>query len=246
MAREKGPRRLLVDDVRDEIRARIKDGRFQAGTQIPPEAELGEILDVSRPTLREAIRGLVEEGYLARRHGSGTFVLERAKLHNNLDVNFGVTELIETMGMDAGARLIRVVTGPADEGVAVALSLRPGSSVLSVERVRTADGQPVVYSVEWIPGKLLRDPSVLDSLSGSLYRMLEEATTIKIHHGIAKITAVRASEVHSRALMIKRGAPLLYSAQVDYDQHDRPCIFSHEWYAPELIELQVYRRGTRA
>ena len=62
---------------------------------------------VSRATIREAVRGLVEEGYLSRRHGSGTYVTARPLLRNSLDRNFSYTSYLESTGVRAGRRITR-------------------------------------------------------------------------------------------------------------------------------------------
>jgi GntR family transcriptional regulator len=238
-------RTLPVDTVRDDIRARIDDGRYRPGERLPAEAELAAEHGVSRLTLREAVRGLVEEGYLARRHGTGTFVIGRAKLRNNLGVNMGVTQLIDRMGMASGVSNLQVRSERADEQISSSLSIRPGSVVRRVERVRTADDRPVVYSVEWIPEWVIPEPATLEAISGSLYALLERTAGIRIHHGIATISAVSATALTARILGVRAGSPLLYSSQIDYDEDEQPCIYSSEWYRPDQIELQIYRKGSR-
>ncbi len=57
-----------------EICREIRDGSFQPGDQLPPERELAVQLDVSRTSLREALRGLEIAGIVESRHGGGTFV----------------------------------------------------------------------------------------------------------------------------------------------------------------------------
>lgn len=58
----------------DAILSRIHSGEFPIGEALPPEAELATLLDVSRPTMREAVRSLSTRGVLRVIHGSGTFV----------------------------------------------------------------------------------------------------------------------------------------------------------------------------
>ena len=76
-------RPLLTDVVRDELRRAVITGGYEPGSKLPNEDALAERFDVSRPTVREAVRGLVEEGYLIRRQGSGTFVTGRPLLRNS-------------------------------------------------------------------------------------------------------------------------------------------------------------------
>ena len=86
--------RLRSVSVQDELKQRIDRGELPAGARLPSEPELAAELQVSRATLREALRAMELEGLLRRRQGSGTFVAEHPRMANSLDVNFGVTDAI--------------------------------------------------------------------------------------------------------------------------------------------------------
>lgn len=242
--RKRNSRKLLLTDVvRDRLRRNILSGVYPPGHKLPPENELVDLYGVSRVTLREAVRGLVEEGYLSRRHGLGTYVTEKPKLKNNLDVNFGVTQLIRSMNMTPGNRDVRIAEQGASERVARALSLETGHPVIRLERIRTADGDPIVYSVEFLPKALLddRNTSIRD-LSGSLYEFLSDLG-YPVHHGIAAIDSVVADQEMAHRLAVSPGVPLLHLAQVDYSEDGHPYLFSLEWYRSEALHVTVYRRG---
>lgn len=68
------PRRSLVDTTIDLMRAQIDDGRWKVGDRIPKEAELAEMLQVGRNTVREAVRVLSHARVLEVRQGDGTYV----------------------------------------------------------------------------------------------------------------------------------------------------------------------------
>ena len=91
---------------------------------------------------------LEDDGLVARRHGVGTFVRDHPIL-KNLNFNFGITEMINSAGLTSGTSHLAVQTETADEEKAEQLRVPQGTPLITVERVRTADGRPVVYSV-WI------------------------------------------------------------------------------------------------
>src|SRR6266498_4626127 len=150
------PQRRSVS-VHDELRQSIDQGRFPPGTRLPSEPELAAEFRVSRATLREALRALEGEGLLRRRRGSGTYVAELPRVANSLDLNFGVTEAIRSAGMRAGIARGRQWTEPASAAEAGRLELEPGQDVLVVERVRTAEGKPVVLSRDVVFSSLVGD-----------------------------------------------------------------------------------------
>src|SRR4029450_4969301 len=196
--RETGARpRLRSVSVQDELKQRIDRGDLPAGTRLPSEPELAAELQVSRATLREALRAMELEGLLRRRQGSGTFVAEHPRMANSLDVNFGVTDAIRAAGMTAGMAAGRHWVGPAPAAAPTLFELEPGQAVLVVERVRTAEGKPVVLSRDLFPSRLVEGhpEAVAGMLDRSIYDVLERDLGIVIHHGVARFRPVRADQV---------------------------------------------------
>jgi GntR family transcriptional regulator len=237
--------RLRSVTVRNELSQRIDDGVFPAGTRLPSEPALATELGVSRATLREALRVLESEGRLRRAWGSGTYVSEGRRVVNSLDMNFGVTDAITAAGMRAGTEQGRYWLEPASPSEAARLKLQPGQDVLTIERVRTADGRPVVLSRDIVPSALLqgRADIVELMLRGSVYETLERELGVVIQHGIASFQPVRADQIVARRLGIRRGELLLAIWQVDYDTEERPVLSSHEYHIADAFEFSVMRRG---
>jgi GntR family transcriptional regulator len=121
--------RVLPALVRDEMAARISSGEWRPGQRLPSEPELAASFGVSRSTLREALRSLEEDGFLTRARRAGTFVTHRPRLLNNLDVNFGVTDLIRSMGLRPGTENLKSYRALATEEEAKRLSLPPSAPV---------------------------------------------------------------------------------------------------------------------
>lgn len=67
----------ISDIIMQELESMILDGSFKPGEKLPPERELAEKFEVSRPSLREAIQKLVAKGILFSRQGGGTYVSEQ-------------------------------------------------------------------------------------------------------------------------------------------------------------------------
>src|SRR5712691_8434303 len=206
--------------VRDELTQRIGRGLLPAGSRLPSEPALASELGVSRATLREALRELESEGLVRRMWGAGTFVADGRRVANSLDLNFGVTDAIRAAGMQAGIEQARHSMEPATVSEAARLELQPGSDVLVVERVRTADGKPVVLSRDIVPGRLIaKRPELADEmLKRSIYEVLERDLGLAIHHGVASFRPVKADVTVARRLGIQRGELLLAIWQVDYSE----------------------------
>src|SRR5438094_8328334 len=149
--------------VREELTQRIDSGMLAAGSRLPSEPALATELGVSRATLREALRTLETEGLVRRLWGAGTFVADGRRVTNSLDLNFGVTDAIRAAGMEAGIEQAGHSMEPATVSEAARLELQPGSDVLVVERVRTADGKPIVLLLHILMGRLVgKAPELCD------------------------------------------------------------------------------------
>ncbi|HET8785780.1 MAG TPA: GntR family transcriptional regulator [Candidatus Limnocylindrales bacterium] len=235
-------RPLLADVVRDGLRRAVITGGYEPGSKLPNEDALAERFDVSRATIREAVRGLVEEGYLVRRQGSGTFVTARPLLRNSLDTNFSYTAYLESTGVRAGRRILGVRVVPADESVAARLRIDEGTRVVELTRVRTADDRPAVFSIDRMPADIVDAERDRDALSGSIYAMLASLGH-PVRHGEAAVEPAAADGELAAMLAVPEGTLLQHLEQVDVDASGRRVLYSLEWHVPSVIELRVYRRG---
>jgi GntR family transcriptional regulator len=229
--------------VRDELASRMTSGHIPPGSKLPPEPELAEELGVSRPTLREALRSLEENGFVTRTRGAGTYATHRPRLRNNLDLNFGVTEAITAAAMVPGTIESSVHTEGATDAQAEALDLLPGDPVAILERVRTADGSPVVFSRDVVSARMLSATELAKMpLDGSLYELFEHRGHV-VEHGVVTVEPIRADRTIARRLRIKAGALLLFLCQVDFGTEGEPLLLSLEHHVAEAFEFSVVRRG---
>ena len=136
----------LYQQVIDIIKNEINSGAYKAGARIPNEFELAESYKVGRVTVRRAIEELVQQGYLTKRQGKGTFVnapkLKR-KIRQKDDVQ-SFSDACRVNGMEPGACVISRKILPADSTEAQFFGVPVGTDLICVERVRTADGVPVM------------------------------------------------------------------------------------------------------
>jgi len=237
--------KTLTESAQNEIRNAILAGRFAPGSQLPGEMELASILGVSRTVVRDALRILEEDGLITRRQGLGTFVRKSAIL-NNLSLNFGATDMIISAGMTPGTARVTVRAEAADNRAAEALGLEPGAPIVTIERVRTADGRPVVYSLDMLPRKLVGDVDELRRQAEqerSLYAVMNAQLRLSVEYGVTRILPVLASDDIAKALHIKRRSPLLCLFQTDFTAADEPILYSREYHLPDAFDFMILRRG---
>jgi GntR family transcriptional regulator len=232
---------LLADRLRDELLEEIASSHLQPGTKLPTEGQLAKRFNVSRATVREAVRGLVEAGYVTRRRGSGSYVTERRRMPHGLDSTLSYLAMIETAGARAGMRILEAAFEPCCQEDAP-LQLDPGDAVLAVERVRTADDRPVIYSLDRIPARLLRTDLDLQNLDPSLFALLSSSGHAA-DHATATLRAVASTSQTAKVLGVRRGRPLLYIEEVDYGRDGNPVMLSKEWHVSEAFDVRINRKA---
>lgn len=235
---------LLADRLRDELLEEMTSSQLRPGDKLPTEGELATRFGVSRATVREAVTSLVEAGYVTRRHGSGSYVSERRRMPHGLDSTLSYLAMIESAGVRAGMRVLDAVLEQSSK-IDSPLQLSQGDTVLAVERVRTADDQPVIYSRDRIPARLLRADLDLQNLDPSLFGLLSSSGHAA-DHATATLRAVASTSRTAKVLGVRRGKPLLYIEEVDYDREGTPVMLSREWHVSEAFDVRINRQAQAA
>jgi GntR family transcriptional regulator len=234
-------RTLLADRLRDELLEEITSSQLPPGTKLPSEGELAKRFNVSRATVRDAVRALIEAGYVIRRRGSGSYITERRRMPHGLDSTLSYLAMIESAGARAGMHVLRAGFEQCRKDDAP-LQLGAGDTVLAVERVRTADDRPVIYSLDRIPARLLRTDLDLQNLDPSLFALLSSSGHAA-DHATATLRAVAGSSHAAHVLGIRKGRPLLHIEEIDYDRDGTPVMLSREWHVSEAFDVRINRKA---
>src|SRR3954452_24389858 len=232
----------LVDQVRQGLLEDLVSGKLEAGAKLPNENDIADRFGVSRATVREAVGALLTEGYLTRRHGSGTYVTKAPRSRHALDTTVSYTAMIREAGRAPGETVISKVVRPPAAHECELLDLAADEPILEVERVRLADERPVIYSRDRIPEALLRGIPEHE-LDSSLYVILERAGH-PVFRASAELLPALADDRLSELLEVECGTPLLHIDQVDYDARGRAVMLSLEWHVADAFELIVNRRAS--
>jgi GntR family transcriptional regulator len=180
------------------------------GERFPTESELTTEFDVSRATVREAVRRLRTEGLLDARRGSGTFVVRR-----ELDEPvLGTPELARAIigaGLAEESRVRHFAEGPAGAEAAASLGIEAETVVVWIERLRVAGGHPLALdrSAVALPATCRRSLLRADLASGSLYQAMSERCDIRVTGGRERVRAVACSAADRKLLRLDRGEGVL-------------------------------------
>lgn len=213
----------LYRQLMRKLRADMAAGVYPVHSRIPSEQELCESYAVSRVTVRRALAELTREGLLQRQQGKGTFVCA-PKLRSDLrDVN-SFHDACRLMGCEPGTRVIhaQLVRAGADDREKLGVA---DEQVVEIQRLRLADGMPVMLETNRFPLSLAWLAE--QELSGSLYALLAERG-LMARRGIHEISLTYATPAEARLLTVESGSALMRLDQVIYDQSDRPLHTSHQ------------------
>lgn len=235
------PLYILVKEKIDEL---ICNGTFSLGSRLPSENALADDLGVSRATLREALRALEEEGKIIRQQGIGTFIAPRlSKMQKGIEDLFSVTETIESQGFKPGTEGYTIWQEKMGE-LSCVFEEKPDDLMWVIERIRTANREPVVYCKDYLSQKLV--PTKLDLTKNpygeSIFEVLEKQYHLRITHAIARIIPLTAPDWLATNLKIVSETPLLLLEQRIYDQKEQLIIFSRNYFRHDKIEFQVLRK----
>lgn len=237
----------LYHQLAQELERAIQQGRLGPGTLLGNEIELSDVMGVSRPTLRRAVTILVDKGRLVRQRGVGT-VVARTSVNRPMALSSLYDDLVQA-GRRPATNLIGVTWSPARAEVAHQLGVAEETPVIEVERVRTADGDPIALMHNYIHpdafGGLSTDIGELRRhlASTGLYRLLQ-ARGIELRVGHQRIGARNASGREVRLLNVKRGAALLTMTRTAFDVMGRAIEYGEHSYPAHLysFEMTVVRR----
>lgn len=233
--------RHLYLQVIDRLKNDIAKGVFKEKEKLPSEYELAKSLGVSRATLREALRLLEEENVIVRRHGVGTFVSPKPLFTSGIEHLTSISSMIRKAGMEPGTiYLSSSKTFPSEEDIK-RFHCKKDEHVITIERVRTANGEPVVYCVD----KVLKQYLPADFLSreeGSIFTAIEESGQIRVTHAIAFIDPTGYHEVASPILECEPETALLVLTQLHYNDNEQVVLFSKNYFKADKFSFHVVRK----
>jgi len=238
--------RPLYAQASEALRRLVQGNGYAPGDRLPSEIELSQRLGISRPTLREALHQLEEEGAIVRRHGIGTFVATRPPV---IEAGLELLESIEQMANRCGLRaqmgevIIAERMTTADEAVAMALAAPEPATC--VARVILAEGKPVAHLTDVLPQRFLRQADLGPGFHGSVLDTLLARGWPALSHSRTELIAEAADPDLARALRIQRGAALMKLEAQLFATDGQIVDYSISHFVPGCFRFHVVRRVTK-
>ncbi len=172
--------------VLEDLERRLDAGEF--GQRFPTDRELVERYEVSRHTVREAVRRLRARGVVERHRGRGSFVRGR-EFTQPVGTLYSLFRAVEETGRRQVSEVLAF--GEAtDAEAAVRLGLDEDAPLVRLERLRSADEEPLAVDVVWLPAEVGRPLLDVDFSHTALYDELDRRCDVRLTSGDEVIVAV--------------------------------------------------------
>jgi len=225
----------------DRLRDQISIGTIVPGQRLPSEGELATGWNLSRATVRQALRLLEEQGWVSRVARRGAFAAmpsHRGWLLQGRESFF--EDEVEGRRRQVTTRVLRAEMALLPKAAAEALNLPDGSRGYVLERLRDLDGQIAVFSVNYLPAHIgaLVSHTDVPAGTGSLNSTLRRAG-FAVAGASRTVEAVAAGGAAAARLKVPAGAALLKIKSTTWDQ-DLAAFDHHEvWVRSDVVHVEI-------
>lgn len=194
--------------LKSAIVEKIDNEEFQVGEPIPSERELMEKYQISRITVRKAVDELVNEGYLYRIQGKGTYVKSDDGGSDLISMT-SCTEDVIRLGMTPSKKVLSAKLEKADGKRKKILELADNDKVYIFGRILYADQEPLNYTVTYLPEKIFPDLDKHSFDKESLYKTIQEEYGVKLTKARRTMEAILARGEIAENLELEEGSPII-------------------------------------
>jgi GntR family transcriptional regulator len=205
---------------------------------LPSERLLAERYGLARMTVRTEVERLAAGGSVYRLHGRGTFVAEPRVAQAVLFSSF--TEDMRARGMEPGSILLSQDVMEATPFLSGALELAAGARVALVERVRTADGEPMALERAHLPADRFPGVEEADFAGGSLFEILGRYG-VWLRDASQRVVALAIGEDHAQLLGVEVGQPGLLFRTLARDAEGTPAYFATSLFRGDRYEVDLHQ-----
>ena len=221
----------LYQQLQRGLRQAIEMKLLGPDDALPPERDMAEDFSVSRITVRKALDGLVSEGLLTRKQGSGTFVAGRVEKNFSKLTSF--SEDMIARGRTPHSVWLKKSKGTVTPEESLTMGLSPGTPVYRFNRLRFADDAPM--ALEFCTVQAFCLPSI-EAVESSLYVALENAGN-RPTRALQRLRAVLFNAEQAELLGAKEGDAGLLVERRGFLRDGRAVEFSQSYYRGDTYDF---------
>ncbi|MBS0366826.1 MAG: GntR family transcriptional regulator [Proteobacteria bacterium] len=221
----------LYQQLQRALREAIETRVLAPDDALPPERDLAADFNVSRITVRKALDGLVNDGLLVRRQGSGTFVA--ARVEKNFSKLTSFSEDMRARGRNPRSVWLSKAAGTVTPEEALALRASPGTPVYRFHRIRYADDAPMAIEYATVLASCL--PS-LEAVDSSLYVALERFGNRPVR-ALQRLRAVLFTAEQAELLQAHDKGPGLLVERLGFLKDGTTGEFTQSYYRGDIYDF---------
>lgn len=207
----------LYQQIEDTLKTKIENKDYLPGEAIPSEREFAEIYGVNRMTVKRALNSLVEQGYLSRIQGKGTFVKkENTQKIPWGDVQHGLGTMLTQKGVERKDKVLKKGILQSQNYINNKLELSLNEVTYLVQRLRFADDIPFAIEYSFVPYKFFLDIDKYNFEDTSLYEYMKNKGHLPVDFE-QKLIIIESYDRLSKLLNVEDGSPLYYFEYVGRD-----------------------------
>jgi GntR family transcriptional regulator len=218
--------------------AKIEQREWKPGHLIPSEHSLESSYGLSRITVRQALGELVNEGYLNRQRGRGTFVT-RPKITHNPTRRLTLTDSMVQQGVVPGWRVLDTSWLEAPPSVCQALELPPNTNVFCLRRLRLANDEPIGYHLAHVRESTAKHIAKREFEKGGSLSYLTHILNVRGSKAYRTIEALPADADAASQLKIAVGTPILRIERTTVDGTGVPIEFLQASYRGDRFKYGI-------
>ncbi|MGL5698174.1 MAG: GntR family transcriptional regulator [Kluyvera sp.] len=226
--------------IADILRAQIAKGELKPGDALPTESTLQARFEVSRVTIRQALKQLTEQGIIESIQGSGWYVKEERV---NYDI-YQLTSFYEKLAdrhveTHSEVKVFEVIA--AGESLAEQLQVAATDKVWHIKRVRFIKQKAVTLEETWMPLALFADLT-WEVMENSKYHYIEQTKKMVIERSEQEIIPVIPNEETVAMLGIAPGKPVLEKVSRGFLQDGRIFEYSRNTFKSDDYKFTLVAR----
>ncbi|MFT8312829.1 MAG: GntR family transcriptional regulator [Clostridium sp.] len=230
---------MLYLKIKQQLENMIKDGVFKEGDKLPTEPLLAKQLQVSRSTLREAIKLLQRQGVLISKNGVGTYVNKnRGVINSSLNKLQSTKTMINNTGIVTSEGNMKVYERDTIEEWSE--KLNSDENVVIIKRTRKNGDINLAYTFNIFPKSIAGD-FFSEGITGSLLHFLKDKMNVNISYALSEICLPDGSSIFDKKAMAKLGDKTMLLKQLHFDENDLPIFYSYDYMNNSYIKFYVKR-----
>lgn len=226
----------LYYQLKENILKAVKNNEFKTGERLPSERELAEFNGVSRMTVKKAVDILVDNNYLYRKQGSGTFVSDYKDSYS-ISPLLSFSREMEEKGLNYSSKILNFKKIKNKE-IAKKMNINPEKYLINIERLRLIENKAFLLENTYLQADRFRELEIEHLKNNSLYKIFKEKYKLNLTDAEAEIEAVIFDSNIADKMNIEEGMLGLYFEQYSKNKEGQIIEYTSAYYRNDSYKFK--------